>query len=316
MNKAELVALNNMPDVARHELVMPQVTLDWVGMSGIHQPLLIKDGDKINQTQSLVQIYVNLGDELAKGIHMSRLYLILDEHSETRPLTTAGLKLLLRSMLESHRELSSRAFVKFDFDYYLRRSALVSDNSGWNCYPVSIRGELVEGAIALELAIGVQYSSTCPASAALARQLIQQQFESDFGTSGQVSAEQVIAWLGSEQGIVATPHSQRSDARILVRLEDGIENFPITEIIDAVEDTLKTPVQTAVKREDEQQFALLNGQNLMFIEDAGRRLKNRLNTDDRLSDFWVRIEHHESLHAHDAVGVFIKGVEDGYQPTP
>ena len=39
-------------------------------------------------------------------------------------------------------------------------------------------------------------------------------------------------------------------------------------------------------------------------------------TDDRLSDFWVRIEHHESLHAHDAVGVFIKGVEDGYQPTP
>ena len=129
MNKAELVALNNMPDVARHELVMPQVTLDWVGMSGIHQPLLIKDGDKINQTQSLVQIYVNLGDELAKGIHMSRLYLILDEHSETRPLTTAGLKLLLRSMLESHRELSSRAFVQFDFDYYLRRSALVSDNS-------------------------------------------------------------------------------------------------------------------------------------------------------------------------------------------
>ena len=69
----------------------------------------------------------------AKGIHMSRLYLILDEHSETRPLTTAGLKLLLRSMLESHRDLSGRAFVQFDFDYYLRRDALVSENSGWNC---------------------------------------------------------------------------------------------------------------------------------------------------------------------------------------
>ncbi len=316
MNKAELVAINNMPDVARHELQMPHVTLDWVGMSGIHQPLLIKDGNKINQVQSLVQIYVNLGDELAKGIHMSRLYLILDEHSDTRPLSTAGLKLLLKSLLESHRDLSTRAFIQFDFDYYLRRPALVSDNSGWNSYPVSIRGEMVDGRITLELKLCVQYSSTCPCSAALARQLIQQQFRSDFGTGGQVSTDELASWLGTEQGIVATPHSQRSDARVLVRLQDGIEHFPITDLIDAVEETLKTPVQTAVKREDEQAFALLNGQNLMFIEDAGRKLKDCLDADSRLSDFWVRIEHHESLHAHDAVGVFIKGVDQGYAPTP
>jgi GTP cyclohydrolase I len=316
MNKADLVALNNMPDVAGRELQMPQNTLEWVGMSGIHQPLAIKDGDQIRQVQSKVQIYVDLGDERAKGIHMSRLYLILDEHSETRPLTTAGLKLLLRSMLESHRDLSGRAFVQFDFDYYLRRDALVSDNSGWNGYPVSIRGELIDGEIALELKLNVQYSSTCPQSAALARQLIQQQFEADFGTSGQVSIEQVNDWLGTEQGIVATPHSQRSDAWILVRLDHGIEHFPITDLIDTVEETLKTPVQTAVKREDEQMFALLNGQNLMFIEDAGRKLKDRLDHDARLADFWVRIEHHESLHAHDAVGIFIKGVDGGYLPKP
>jgi GTP cyclohydrolase I len=322
MNKAELVAIkssvavDHLPDVARHELHMPENTLEWVGMSGIHRPLAIKDGDRITEVQSKVQIYVDLGDELAKGIHMSRLYLILDEHSETRPLTTAGLKLLLRSMLESHRDLSTRAFVQFDFDYYLRRPALVSDNSGWNSYPVSIRGELIDGRIELELYLNVQYSSTCPCSAALARQLIQQQFEADFGAAGQVSVEQVREWLGDEQGIVATPHSQRSDARILVRLAEGIENFPITELIDRVEDTLKTPVQTAVKREDEQAFALLNGQNLMFIEDAGRKLKNSLDEDDRLSDFWVRIEHHESLHAHDAVGVFVKGVDGGYAPRP
>ena len=316
MNKADLVALNNMPDVSGHELKIPQNTLEWVGMAGIHQPLAIKDGQVIRQVQSKVQIYVNLGDAHAKGIHMSRLYLILDEHSETRPLTTAGLKLLLRSMLESHRDLSSRAFVQFDFDYYLRRPALVSDNSGWNSYPVSIRGELMDGEIALELSLNVQYSSTCPQSAALARQLIQQQFETDFGSTGQVSAVDVNAWLGTEQGIVATPHAQRSDARILVRLDDGIEHFPITDLIDAAEDTLQTPVQTAVKREDEQEFALRNGQNLMFIEDAGRKLKDRFDSDTRLSDFWVRIEHHESLHAHDAVGVFIKGIDGGYLPTP
>jgi GTP cyclohydrolase I len=75
-------------------------------------------------------------------------------------------------------------------------------------------------------------------------------------------------------------------------------------------------VQTAVKREDEQQFALLNGQNLMFVEDAGRKLKGALGADPRLQDFWVRVEHHESLHAHDAVGVFTKGVENGYPAAP
>ena len=316
MSEPELVVANNMPDVASRELRKPQAELDWVGMSDIHQPLLVKDGDQTRQVQARVQVYVDLADPKAKGIHMSRLYLILDEHADTRPLTAAGLKLLLASVLESHRGLSSRAFVQFEFDYYLRRNALVSDNSGWNSYPVTIKGTLIDRDIHLELGIGVFYSSTCPCSAALARQLIQNQFEADFGRRGSVNASEVKAWLGTEQGVVATPHSQRSVARLLVKLRDGLIHFPITDLIDDVEATLKTPVQTAVKREDEQEFARLNGQNLMFIEDAGRKLKALLLQDKRLSDFWVRIEHHESLHAHDAVGVFTKGVADGYLPIP
>ena len=316
MNKPELIAVNDMPDVASRELQQPHVTLDWVGMSDIHQPLLVRDGEHTKHVQTRVQIYVDLGDEHAKGIHMSRLYLILDEHSETRPLTAAGLKLLLRSVLESHRELSTRAFVQFDFDYYLRRQALISDNSGWNSYPVSIKGTLMDGEITLEVSIGIQYSSTCPCSAALARQLIQNQFDDDFGTTGNASVRDVRAWLGTEQGIVATPHSQRSDARILVRLRDGLEDFPITDIIDQVEATLQTPVQTAVKREDEQEFARLNGQNLMFIEDAGRKLKDKLSDEQSITDFWVRLEHHESLHAPAAGGVFPKRIAGGYLPIP
>ena len=316
MSEPELVVANNMPDVASRELHKPQAELDWVGMSDIHQPLLVKDGDQTRQVQARVQVYVDLADPKAKGIHMSRLYLILDEHADTRPLTAAGLKLLLASVLESHRGLSSRAFVQFEFDYYLRRNALVSDNSGWNSYPVTIKGTLIDRDIHLELGIGVFYSSTCPCSAALARQLIQNQFEADFGRRGSVNASEVKAWLGTEQGVVATPHSQRSVARLLVKLRDGLIHFPITDLIDDVEATLKTPVQTAVKREDEQEFARLNGQNLMFIEDAGRKLKALLLQDERLRDFWVRIEHHESLHAHDAVGVFTKSVADGYLPIP
>ena len=62
-----------------------------------------------------------------------------------------------------------------------------------------------------------------------------------------------------------------------------------------------TPVQTAVKRADEQAFALANGQNLMFCEDAARRIQKALSSDPNIADFHLRVAHHESLHPHDAV---------------
>jgi len=68
-----------------------------------------------------------------------------------------------------------------------------------------------------------------------------------------------------------------------------------------------------VKREDEQEFALLNGANLMFCEDAARRIQAALDADERVSDFWARASHLESLHPHDAVAITTKGVEGGYR---
>jgi GTP cyclohydrolase I len=74
-------------------------------------------------------------------------------------------------------------------------------------------------------------------------------------------------------------------------------------LIETAEAALGTAVQTAVKRADEQAFALANGQNLMFCEDAARRLHAALRTLTGVSGFSVRVEHAESLHAHDAVAV-------------
>ena len=316
MSEPVSISINTMPDIANRELPEEQGTLDWVGMSDVHQPLKVKDGDDLKEVQAKVQVYVNLADPTAKGIHMSRLYLLLDEHSNTRPLTASGLRMLLGSILESHHDLSTNAFVEFSFDHFIRRKALLSENSGWSSYPVAVKGTLINGEVVLELSIEVQYSSTCPCSAALARQLIQSQFERDFGQSGQVDKEDVQAWLGLEESIVATPHSQRSTAKAMVSLGDEVDDLPITDLIDGIEEVLKTPVQSAVKREDEQEFARLNGENLMFVEDAGRRIKKSLQEQSKFADFWVRIEHHESLHAHDAVGVFTKGRENGYLPIP
>jgi GTP cyclohydrolase I len=56
----------------------------------------------------------------------------------------------------------------------------------------------------------------------------------------------------------------------------------------------------------------LNGRNLMFCEDAGRRVQTALSQDDRILDFWARCTHYESLHPHNAVSVVTKGIEGGY----
>jgi GTP cyclohydrolase IB len=308
--------LDIMPDVARRPYAKPQGRLDWVGMSDIHQPILLRDGAEQQRVQANVQVYVNLDDPHAKGIHMSRLYLLLDEHARTRPLSVAGLKMLLGALHGSHQDLSTRAFVQFDFNYEIRQASLLSDNAGWASYPVSLTGTWVDGEMHIELGVRVTYSSTCPCSAALARQLIQQAFAERFGAAGSIGFDDVSAWLGTEQGILATPHSQRSFANAKIRLSDQARDLPLRALIELLEGALGTPVQTAVKREDEQEFARLNGQNLMFCEDAGRKLQAALNADARFSDFWVRIEHHESLHAHNAVAIVTKGVAGGFLPTP
>jgi len=302
-----------MPDVAAHAVPDSAAVLDWVGMDAIEVPVsIVAPGGRLIQAPGNVSAYVNLNQPQARGIHMSRLYLHVDKQLTDEPLSPRSIHRLLRDFLDSHQGLSDSAWVRIRFDYMVRRPALVSDKQGWRRYPVIISATHERGHFTLELATEVVYSSTCPCSAALARQLIQEQFRRDFPSSTPLEYQRVVDWLGSEQGINATPHSQRSLLQLRARLLPSFADFPIVDLIDLLEGALATPVQTAVKREDEQAFARLNGANLMFCEDAGRRVRAALLNDDRITDFWARAIHQESLHPHDAVAVVSKGVAGGY----
>lgn len=304
-----------MPDIAQELAAEHAGQLDWVGMDAIEVPVTVAAADgKLVQSPARVSAYVNLNQPEARGIHMSRLYLHVDQHLSAEALTPRSVHGLLRDFLDSHQGLSDSASLRIRFDHMVRRPALASDKSGWRRYPVSISALHERGHYTLELATEVVYSSTCPCSAALARQLIQEQFSRDFAGAEAVDPAQVRAWLGTEQGIMATPHSQRSLLQLRARLLPSFQDFPIVDFIDLLEQALQTPVQTAVKREDEQAFARLNGANLMFCEDAGRRVRAALAADTRIADFWARAVHQESLHPHDAVAMVSKGVPGGYGP--
>src|SRR4029079_2297659 len=108
-------------------------------------------------------------------------------------------------------------------------------------------------------------------------------------------------WLASERGLAATPHAQRSRADVRVVLRPAFDGLPLLACVGAGAAALGTPVQTAVKREDEQAFAELNAANLMFCEDAARRVAATLGRDPRIERFEVGVAHVESLHPHDSV---------------
>lgn len=283
-----------LPDIAA-QATNSQLPLDWVGMCDIALPLHI-DGQILC---ARADAGVSLDDGASRGIHMSRLYLAL-EALEHQGLSPALVHSVLEHFLNSHVGLSASAFLTLRFELMLKRPALISPLAGWKAYPVTLNAQIKDGVFHVELFVDVEYSSTCPCSAALARQLIQQQFITDFGNRS-LSHEAVLSWLGSAQGIVATPHSQRSVAKLQVRLRPGVDELPIAALINQAEKSLGTAVQTAVKRADEQAFALANGQNLMFCEDAARRLNMALKNLPWLGGFNLRVEHAESLHAHDAV---------------
>ncbi|MFU2328452.1 GTP cyclohydrolase FolE2 [Pseudomonas sp. NFX98] len=283
-----------LPDIAA-QASRQALPLEWVGMCGISLPVLL-DGQRLPAT---ADAGVSLDDGEARGIHMSRLYLAL-EMLEQETLSPALLRRVLQSFLNSHEGLSSNAYLNIHTDLLLKRPALISPLAGWKTYPVSIEAHLKNAMFHVELKIDVPYSSTCPCSAALSRQLIQQQFVDDFANRALHHAE-VLAWLGSPKGIVATPHSQRSSAQLRLHLDDYLDELPLIALINDAEVALGTAVQTAVKRADEQAFALANGQNLMFCEDAARRLNLALKRSPGINGFHIRVVHAESLHAHDAV---------------
>ncbi|MCK8066885.1 GTP cyclohydrolase FolE2 [Cobetia sp. 1CM21F] len=289
-----------LPDVSLTERSRSLSPLEWVGMQGIDLPVLIEEGDYRRELHARVDAQVDLPMPHTKGIHMSRLYRLLDGLAEGKPLTPGNLQEVLAAMVASHRDCASRnARIRLEFALLVKRPALVTPKlSGWKSYPVTLEASMNEGCFMLQASVTVGYSSTCPCSAALSRQLIEQAFLTAHRNDSTLTPAQVAEWL-THNATLATPHSQRSEAQVQIELKPTAQDLGLIALINAIEQAVATPVQTAVKRADEQAFAALNGQNLMFVEDAARRLINGLAISD--GEAHVHVRHIESLHPHDAV---------------
>jgi len=303
-----------LPDVANETAPQFMAPIDRVGMSGIEVAILLRDEENIMmRTPAKVDAYVSLDDPAVKGIHMSRLYLHLQKELHTE-FSRTQIERILDHFLETHSELSQAAYLKFSFEHMIQRSSLLSENTAWRSYPVQVEALQQDGQVKYRVHVRLTYSSACPCSAALSRQLLQQQFEEQFYGHNWISTSTVLNWLGSNGTLIAVPHSQRSHADIVVELDNSRDDLPFAEVISRTEGVLNTAVQAAVKRADEQEFARLNGANLMFCEDAARRMKSAIDEMTGVTDYRIQASHFESLHPHDAVAVIVKGVPGGMIP--
>jgi GTP cyclohydrolase I len=304
-----------MPDVAHQPLPRSASTgtLDRVGMRGIAVAVRLRDATGATVlAPAVADAAVSLDDPQARGIHMSRLFLALEAILAEEDIGPGAVARILQAFVGTHAGISSSASVRLSFTHLVRRRALISHHEAWRAYPVTIGGEITDGRISVTLGARVTYSSTCPCSAALSRQANAERFVQDFADHDRPDRATVAAWLAGERGMAAVPHGQRSHADIQVRLAPGA-GLDFLPLIDLAEAAFGTPVQAAVKREDEQEFARLNAANLMFCEDAGRRIKAALEGAPAVADFRVEIAHVESLHDHDAVCTVTKGVPGGFR---
>ena len=290
--------------------------IDRVGIEDLEIPVKVPTAGAgpAEQIRARVTAMVSLDNEDMRGIHMSRIYLCLHDFLEQQALNLSAVKSLLHELVKSQKGISKKAYLKFEWKWPVKRKALKSASlEGWRYYPVFYEGRLLEDKTEeLTMGLAVTYSSTCPCSAGLARALIQKKYREDFASisDGALDRERVFKWLGKEQSISATPHAQKSMADIILKVTE--EKQSLLSLIDEVESALGTPVQTAVKKADEQEFAKLNSENLMFSEDSARRIKNLLNQKPWVKDFYVHVRHFESLHPFEVACHVTKGVPGGF----
>jgi GTP cyclohydrolase I len=253
--------------------------IQHVGISNFRLPIRFHTRDIGDLTlETSITGSVSLEAE-KKGINMSRIMRSFYKHAEAT-FSFEVIEAALDDYIADLESMDARIAMRFSFP--MKIESLRSGLSGYQYYDIAL--ELVETAGVRQKIIHLDYvySSTCPCSLELS--------EHARATRGQL----------------ATPHSQRSVARVSAVIE-GSARLWFEDLIDACRRAVPTETQVMVKREDEQAFAELNAANPIFVEDAARLFCEQLQQISHIGDFRVIASHQESLHSHDAISILTEG---------
>jgi GTP cyclohydrolase I len=267
------------------EILGANVPIMQVGMSNFRIPLrfMTAKGEPLHLEASVTGTVSLSADK--KGINMSRIMRVFYEFKD-RVFTPELLEEIL--LLYKERIGSSRARIKLGFSYPIIKTSLRSGMEGYQYYDCAYEGIVDDlGHFRKIIHFDFVYSSACPCASDLSEH------------------------ARETRGQYAIAHSQRSKARVSVEVKKG-KTLTIEDLQSMSDRALLTETQVMVRREDEQAFAELNGDQTKFVEDAARLMYEALDSDPRIADFQVACAHLESLHSHDAVAVVNKGIDRGF----
>ncbi|MZR14600.1 GTP cyclohydrolase I FolE2 [Maritimibacter sp. DP07] len=254
--------------------------IQHVGISNFRLPLRYHTRDNGDlQLETSVTGTVSLEAE-KKGINMSRIMRSFYSYADE----TFSFDVIERALDDYKTDLESLdARIEMAFSFPMKVKSLRSGLEGYQYYNIALELVEAQGVRRKFMHLDYVYSSTCPCSLELSEHARQ------------------------SRGQLATPHSQRSVARVSVELAPGQRCLWFEDLIDLCRAAVPTETQVMVKREDEQAFAELNAANPIFVEDAARLFTEQLKGDERIGDFRVVASHQESLHSHDAVSILTEG---------
>ena len=260
-------------------IVGARAPIQHVGISNFRLPIRFHSRDNGDLTlETSVTGTVSL-DAGKKGINMSRIMRTFYGHAE-RTFSFGVIEAALDDYKSDLDSFDARIQMRFSFPVKLR--SLRSGLEGYQYYDIALELSDQQGVRRRFMHLDYVYSSTCPCSLELSEH------------------------ARMSRGQLATPHSQRSVARISVEVLPG-KRLWFEDLIELCRAAVPTETQVMVKREDEQAFAELNAANPIFVEDAARSFCKQLLADPRIGDFRVMASHQESLHSHDAVSVLTEG---------
>ncbi|TJZ90709.1 GTP cyclohydrolase I FolE2 [Paracoccus gahaiensis] len=265
-------------------IVGARAAIQHVGISNFRLPIRYLTRDDAQGAGGEITLETSVTGTVSleadrKGINMSRIMRSFYVHSDTQ----FSLSVLEAALDDYKTDLDALdARIQMRFSYPMRVDSLRSGLSGWQYYDIALEVIEAAGTRLRVMHLDYVYSSTCPCSLELSEHARQ------------------------TRGRLATPHSQRSIARISLVME-GPDRLWFEDAIELCRRAVPTETQVMVKREDEQAFAELNAAHPIFVEDAVRAFAAQLIADPRIGDFRVVASHRESLHSHDAVSLLTGG---------
>lgn len=246
------------------------IPIQKVGVKDVEIPLKIeRKPDDINKPSELKTVYAKVKMSVSlssdyKGTHMSRFIEILNKYKK-EVLDSDDIEKVLFDM--KNKLEAKSAYLKFDFKYFIRKTAPVSKMTSLMCYDCAFEGEVNEdNNYDFFLIVKVPITTLCPCSKEI----------SQYGA-----------------------HNQRAILKIKISYGKE-EQVWIEDLIKTAESCASSEIYPLLKREDEKFVTEHAYENPKFVEDVIRDIVKKLNENKVINFYEVEMEAFESIHNHNA----------------